>query len=172
MISFDLRAFSFPFITMSSWGKGQQSWGGKDWSGNQWAQSPWGQGGKKGGGKGSKKGKGQQEDENEYNEGAQSMAPNVNRIWSRYQFEKKNLRCSADNDNSCFVKNDKGMDDAVFWGNENTKNTLDASSSHVLRRPRIGVSECIGSITAWMEVAEGYPLGTAGLGTCFHVGVK
>ena len=75
------------------------------------------------------------------------------RIWSRYQFPKAILKASAGQDGSAFVKDAKrSMSDDLFLGTKHLKTLLTADSSHLLRRPGVGISEAAGSVQAGVDV--------------------
>ncbi|CAE7336934.1 unnamed protein product [Symbiodinium sp. CCMP2592] len=75
------------------------------------------------------------------------------RIWSRYQFPKAILKASAGQDGSAFVKDAKrNISDDLFLGTKHLKALLTADSTHVLRRPGVGISEAAGSVQAGVDV--------------------
>ena len=77
------------------------------------------------------------------------------RIWNRFQFPKAILKASAHDDGSSFVKDTKrSLADDVFLGSRNLKKLLTPDSSHLLRRPGVGVSEAAGSVQAGVDVLK------------------
>ena len=92
----------------------------------------------------------------------QQESSGTNRIWARYQFAKAILRASAGPGGACFQmpysqqessKNRKMTDDALL-ASDCLKKLLTTDSSHLLRRPAIGLSEICGSTTAGLEVLD------------------
>ena len=145
---------------MGGWGASKGSWKGKDsWSGFSTGSAPWG--GNKwniGKGKGKKFGANmwdENPDEGDWDEAKGGNSTNTKRILSRYQFAKKVLRASVQKDNSAFWKEStQKMTDQKFLERENLKQVLDADSSHLVRRPGTGISECAASVTAGLEILQ------------------
>ena len=80
------------------------------------------------------------------------------RIWARYQFPKAILKASAGQDGSAFVKDSKrSASDDVFLAAKSLKSLLTPDSTHLLRRPGVGVSEAAGSIQAGADVLGSLP---------------
>ena len=83
----------------------------------------------------------------------QEAQAHTGRIWNRYQFPKAILKASAHDDRSAFVKDVKrSLSDDVFLGPKNLKKLLTPDSTHLLRRPGVGVSEAVGSVQAGLDV--------------------
>ena len=83
----------------------------------------------------------------------QEAQTHTGRIWNRYQFPKAILKASAHDDRSAFVKDVKrSLSDDVFLGPKNLKKLLTPDSTHLLRRPGVGVSEAVGSVQAGLDV--------------------
>lgn len=77
------------------------------------------------------------------------------RIWSRYQLSKKILRASANTDGSCFWKEGhRKISDQKFLAKESLKEAMTAESSHLVRRPGVGLSETMGSVSVGLEVLD------------------
>ena len=137
---------------MGGWGASKGSWKGKDsWSGFSTGSAPWG--GNKwniGKGKGKKFGANmwdENPDEGDWEEAKGGNSTNTKRFLSRYQFAKKVLRASVQKDT-------QKMTDQKFLERENLKQVLDADSSHLVRRPGTGISECAASVTAGLEILQ------------------
>ena len=128
----------------SSWGKWSDAWGT---GGDAWGSSAeWS-------GKGKWPSKSQ---------GGEATEPFTGRIWSRYQFNKMILRASAGPGGTAFQSADqssstnKNVADDVFLGRKNLKKLLSPDTSHLLRRPGVGVSEIAGSVQAGLDVLQNF----------------
>ena len=115
----------------------------------------WGKSSNWGGGKGKGK-KGSRKSDwgwEEPQDDRQEAQAHTGRIWNRYQFPKAILKASAHGDRSAFVKDVKrSLSDDVFLGPKNLKKLLTPDSTHLLRRPGVGVSEAVGSVQAGLDV--------------------
>ena len=128
-------------MAYSSWSDSYKGGWGKS--------SSWG-GGKGKGKKGSRKSDWGWEEPQDDRQEAQA---HTGRIWNRYQFPKVILKASAHDDRSAFVKDVKrSLSDDVFLGPKNLKKLLTPDSTHLLRRPGVGVSEAVGSVQAGLDV--------------------
>ena len=115
-----------------SWGK-SSNWGGKSKGKKGSRKSDWGW--------------------EEPQDDRQEAQAHTGRIWNRYQFPKVILKASAHDDRSAFVKDVKrSLSDDVFLGPKNLKKLLTPDSTHLLRRPGVGVSEAVGSVQAGLDV--------------------
>lgn len=77
------------------------------------------------------------------------------RIKTPYQVSKRILRASANLDGSCFSKEQKKMSDTNFLSLKNLrKSVISSESSHVLRRPGVGISEAAASILHGLAVLD------------------
>ena len=75
------------------------------------------------------------------------------RIWPRYQLPKAILRPSADRDGSAFSKEvGRRISDQKYLSEENLRQITTSDSSHLLRRPGVGLSECVASWSAGLDV--------------------
>ena len=130
--------------------KGQ--WGGYAGWGEEWPAAPWK--GKSTGKKG-KGGKSKDWEAGEAGGGEEALQRgHTGRILSRYQFPKAVLKNAADQQGSAFVKGPKKVDDVSFLSPKHLKETLGPRNSHLVRRPRIGLSETAGSIQAGADVLQ------------------
>ena len=140
-------------------GKGtkQQGWTNEDWYAQTWPQhgnDAWGKG------KGGKQSKGKMYEDEDAGEGEGGAGERTTRIWSRFQIAKAILRASVDERGSCFVKDKetKRMKDDTFLSKDNFTKMVNAETSHLVRRPGVGISEASASIRALFDVLANMPI--------------
>ena len=149
---------------MAAWSNSKSAWsssGGKGaWSGKtSWGSSAGGKGGAKG--KSHKKQdeswKGGWDGEEEWRETGEDgqKGGRTTRILVRYQLPKAILRASVGQDGSAFFKKDgQKQSDQQFLGRKSMQQLMTADSSHLLRRPGVGLSEACASWDAAREVLK------------------
>ena len=133
------------------WESGKGAWKGKGGkgSGNGWGSPQW-------------QGKGWEPEGkawDQWDDGAQDggwggeRSEKTTRIWSRYQVPKKILRNTADVDGSAFWKETKTKtSDQTYLAPKSMRLLMTSDSTHLIRRPGVGISEVVGTIKAGVEV--------------------
>ena len=139
----------------SAWSGGKKgSWGGTGSGKGSWSggASSWAGGKGYGGGK-NKANHNEWGDEEQAWHAEEGSEQRTSRIISHYQFAKKIMRPAADADGSCFQKLLGGKhSDKRLLSRENLQKGLTSQSAHIVRRPAVGISECVGSWRAALDM--------------------
>ena len=147
------------FAGANVFGSGKAN-GGK-WGGNAgWGGDVWWGASNKGKGKGKNKGKSWDAEwggeEAEWGD-EQVSEEKVSRIQAAYQMPKKMLRNSAAEDDSVFVRYEKGdaaKDDLEMLSPDAVYTRMTIENSHIKRRPGTGFSEAVTSMKAFMNAVH------------------
>ena len=117
----------------AGWSAVQDSWSSQpqwQWDADAWESSGW-------------KGKGNIE-----------VQEKTTRLVNKFQLTQNILRPSADVDGSVFVRKSKNtkMKDTVYLEQKNMMEMMTADTSHIIRRPGIGLSEFAGSLSSALDM--------------------
>ena len=144
---------------MGKGGKTSKSSGGAaaagQWQGQGWYEDGWGGWGQGAGNSKGQSGKGKGKNNEVADEDETGQYQNTNRIRTNYQYSKALLRATADKNGSCFVRNPKDKrSDLDMLSTSELEKELDASNTHLIRRPGIGVSETMGTLHHGLRLLE------------------
>ena len=128
---------------------------GRQWQGQGWYEDTWSDWGQSVGNSNGQTGKGKGKSTEAADEDETGQYQNTNRIRTNYQYSKALLRATADKNGSCFVRNPKDKrSDLDMLSTSELEKELDASNTHLMRRPGIGVSETMGTLHHGLRLLE------------------